>query len=307
MKKSVAIIGSGAMGCLFGSVLSKNNDVFLIDKWQEHIRKIQADGLIIEEDGQINYYSEIKAATSTKSLKTMDIVFYFVKGTDLKVAITENINILGPKTILVTLQNGIGNIETIQNLLPENILIAGSTSHGALVLGPARIQHSGTGNTIVGAVNAEHSNFAENIANMLRCGGIITDISTDIQSQIWSKLMINVGINAITAISEVENGKLLECPELLETMKLAIEEAEVVALAKGIRITENGFNNALEVCKKTASNKSSMLQDIENKRKTEIRSINGAIVDLANFYNIKAPINSSLTNLILWKEKRKNR
>jgi len=205
---------------------------------------------------------------------------------------------VGEETLFLSLQNGLGNIESIESVVSGARVVGGVTSQGATMLGPGRIRHGGKGPTFVGQIEREITPDVELIASLLNRSGIPTEVSDSIERLIWEKLLINVGINALTAIAGLKNGQLLNFEETRAVMTMAVEEAEKVARKKGILVKDNPVERVFEVCKATAQNRSSMGQDIDNRRRTEIDFINGAIVREGEALEIPTPVNTTLTYLI---------
>ncbi|NLM07577.1 MAG: 2-dehydropantoate 2-reductase, partial [Clostridiales Family XIII bacterium] len=192
----------------------------------------------------------------------------------------------------------------IKEVVGESNVIAGTTAHGATMLGPGRIRHAGSGKTIIGELNGAMTQRIQQIAQTFREAGMETELSDNVYGLVWDKLLVNVGINALTGITKLLNGELLEHPEIVELLEDAVSEGKEVALAQGIKL---GFPDPVahtkDVCKATATNKSSMLQDVLNHKKTEIDMINGAVVREGKKVNIATPVNKTLTNLIKFIEK----
>ena len=302
----IAIIGAGAMGSLFGAKLSSipENKVFLIDVWKDHVDAINSQGLLMEEDGELRKYMNLTACTEASAAGEADMALVFVKSTITKQAILGNIEVFGHDTTALTLQNGLGNIELISEAVNRKNVVAGTTAHGATMLEAGKMRHAGQGKTVVGELDGSRTERIKSIRDMFNRAGIATEISDNVQGLIWDKLIVNVGINALTGITKLHNGELLEHPELLEIMKLAVIEAEQVAKSKGVMLGyEDAFAHTKDVCLATAKNKASMLQDILNRRKTEIDMINGAIVREGECLGVPAPVNEVLTSLIKFLEK----
>lgn len=303
----IAIIGAGAMGCLYGGKLSqsKDNQVYLLDIWKEHIDAINKQGLIMEEDGEPIIYSDVKASIHASEIGPADLVIVFVKSTLTRQAVQESQEVFGEDTLVLTLQNGLGNVDIIGEEIGLSKVVGGTTAHGAYMKGPGEICHAGFGKTIIGELSGKTTERISNIANVFQSVGLETEISNNILGLIWDKLIVNVGINGLTAITGLHNGELLDHPELLDIMKEAIDEGIAVAKAKNIELSsQDPYGHTLEICKNTATNKSSMLQDIINKRRTEIDMINGGILREGEKLGISTPVNGVLTNLIKYWEKK---
>ena len=295
----IAVIGAGAMGSLYGGYLSRiMPEVYLVDIWQQHVDEINKNGLIIQEKDESIRISP-GAVTDSACLGFADLVIVFVKSYLTDRALEMNKSLLGHDTIVLSLQNGYGNIEKIAKHVHINNIIAGTTAHGATMLSPGIIKHGGIGETHIGWVKNKDDKRIDEIAAVLKKAGFDTSVSLNVMELIWSKLIINVGINALTAVLKVKNGELLNMEETRKLMDMAVLEAVNVAEKAGIRFNgDDMVKKVKEVALATAENKSSMLQDILNKRKTEIDTINGAIVNEGKKCSIETPVNMVLANLV---------
>lgn len=296
----VVVLGAGAMGSLYGGLLADSgNEVWLLDVWKEHVDTINEKGLTIEEKGIYRMIKNIRATTDPGDIGTADLLIVFVKSTVTKKAVRDAISLVGDGTAVLTLQNGLGNIEKIEEVVGKGKVMGGVTSHGSTLLGPGRIRHAGEGDTYIGELDGRISERLQRIVEAFNKAGIRSEVSDDILSLIWGKLLVNVGINALTAITGLRNGQLIEYSGTEEILELAVKEALDVASARDIRIQyQDPIGHVKDVCRLTAQNKASMLQDMLNKRKTEIDMINGAIVREGENAGIPTPVNKVLTNLI---------
>jgi len=297
----IAVIGAGAMGCLYGAKLSENpdNQVYLLDVWKDHIDAINADGLQMEEGEETLVYGNVKGITYSGEAGEVDLAVVFVKSTLTSAAVKSNRAVFGPETIALTLQNGLGNVDLIASEIGESRVIAGTTAHGATMLGPGKMRHAGKGKTIIGEISGEKTERLSRIADVLNKAGMDTELSDNVMGLIWDKLLVNVGINALTGITGLHNGDLLEYPEIEELLEMAVKEGKAVAEAKGVEMSfSDPVAHTKEVCTATAANKSSMLQDVLNGKKTEIEMINGAVVREGKATGVATPVNQTLTNLI---------
>lgn len=296
----IAVLGSGAMGCLYGGTLAEaGHDLWLIDVWKEHIDAIKAKGLSIEGISGDRVIKGIKATTNPEDVGIAEVVLVFVKATITEHAVRGAASLIGDETIILTLQNGLGNIEKISRAAGEGKVIAGVTGHGSTMLGPGSIRHAGKGYTSIGELDGSITERVKVLARVLNDAGFPTDVADNVLGLIWGKLMANIGINALTALTGLKNGKLLELRELEELLELAVAEAAAVAEAKNIKLPyEDAVVHAKNIASLTGANNSSMLQDVTNKKMTEIDVINGAIVKEGEKLGIPTPANKVLTNLI---------
>jgi len=295
----IVMLGAGAMGSLFGGMLSRSKtaEIWLLDIWEEHINRIKSRGLVVESEGREVVY-QLQATTDPGEVGIADLIVVFVKAYLTKDAIKYGLSMVGEETVFLSLQNGLGNIGSIRSVVHGAHVIGGVTSQGSTLLAPGRVRHGGKGPTFIGSADGEIAPWVERVACLFNQVGIPTDVSEDIERLIWEKLLINVGINPVTAITGLRNGELLDYEETKSLMTMAVEEAARVALKKGIPVKGNPVEKVFDVCKATAQNRSSMGQDIDNRRRTEIDFINGGIVREGKALGIPTPVNATLTYLI---------
>lgn len=295
----IGVIGAGAMGSLYGGYLANSdNEVYLVDIWEQHVNEINENGLIIIED-DIENIAKPAAVTDSSELGEMDLVIVFVKSIHTKAAIRDNLSLIGKNTLVLSLQNGYGNAEDISSFVEEDNIIVGTTAHGGTMISPGRIKHAGKGITYLGKLSGSNDKKIEEIKVVLTNAGFETKILDKVMEIIWGKLFVNIGINALTGILEIENGQLPKQEEGRELITLVVSEAVEVVNKLGFDFDKDKtIANVINVAEATAKNKSSMLQDVLKNRETEIDRINGAIVREGKKLGIATPINTTLTNLI---------
>lgn len=296
---TVVVVGPGAIGCLFGGLLREaGHDVVMLDHDPVRAEKIHREGIHIEGisgDRTIR----VRAVARPADLPDSDLVIVATKSYDTEKGVLDVSDAVGPRTPVLTLQNGLGNVELISRTVGGDKTIGGITSQGANVIGPGAIIHAGTGKTIIGTPADRPTEYLEKTRAILESAGFEPQLSFDLEGTIWGKLVINVGINALTAILRVNNGRLLDFDGSRSMMKAAVDEAVAVAAAKKIHLAyENPLARVEEVCKLTAGNVSSMLQDVLAKRRTEIGTINGAVAWLGGGVGVPTPTNELLTLLV---------
>ena len=207
-------------------------------------------------------------------------------------------SLLDPDVMVLTLQNGLGNLEILRRVLGNKRVLGGVTAEGATLLGPGRVRHAGRGPTIMGPAGPDGGPAANIVAAFADAGFDIRAVD-EVEDLIWGKLIVNVGINALAAITKLKNGRLPNIDGTHQVMKEAILEAVRVADAKGIKLPfPDPIERVLEVCRGTADNIASMLQDVLAQRATEIRFINGAIVSEGRRLGIPTPVNFTLSCLV---------
>jgi 2-dehydropantoate 2-reductase len=297
----ITIYGAGAIGSLLGAHLSRHHHVTLIGH-PPHITTIQQHGLTIT--GHTHYHATIPAHTTLTTTKpSPDLIIVTVKAYDTPTAATDIQRILTPSTIVLSLQNGLGNIETLQTTIPATQLIAGVTTHGARLTTPGTVTHTGTGTITIGELTGTRTPRIQTIATALRTSGLPTTISTDITTDLWKKTIANAAINPLTAYFTCPNSTLLTNPILRHTTDHIITESTHIAHAANITIQEQTMKKLTHsIIRATAHNHSSMLQSLEQGKRTEIDALNGTLATIATHHHLQAPLNTLLTSLIHWKE-----
>ncbi len=296
----IAVVGAGAMGSLFGAMLAEaGNEVWLYDVWVEHVKTINKDGLRIEREGQTRTLS-IEATTDPEQIGQAELVIIFVKSTHTASAAETARKLTGSDGAVMTLQNGMGNADILSEVIDPERVLAGTTSHGATLLGPGSIRHAGVGATTIGAwaETEQGRERARKLSDFFTKIGIETEAVDDVRSVLWNKLLINIGINAITALTTIKNGQILDLEITRELSRNAVEEAMKIAGQMNIKVREDAVEHVYAVAEATALNRSSMGQDVDNKRQTEIGTINGFIVRQAKRLGMQAPVNETLTALV---------
>ena len=300
----IAVIGAGAMGSLFGAYLAKAGEaVTVVDIWQEHVAAIRSQGLILSEPAGAEVV-RLDATLGTGGLDPVDLVILFVKSAATQAAATDAVALLRLGGRVLTLQNGLGNAEAIAEIVGAERVLAGTTAQGATLLGPGRVRHGGSGETHIGRLSGEADAFCHEVAALLTNAGLPTVVEPDVRSLIWGKLIINTGINALTALLRLRNGQLADLAETRQLLALAVEEAVKVARAAGVQLPyEKPLEKVLAVAVATGQNQSSMLQDVLRGSPTEIAVINGAIVREGERLGVATPVNRTLTLLVQALEK----
>lgn len=295
----VVIIGAGAMGCLYGAYLSKNNDVVMLDSFDPQVEALNSNGItVLEEDGNEYSYKNIRAFKSGEYHETADLVVVFVKSTFTEDALHDNKSLFANHTIVMTLQNGAGNDRKIAKYVAKKNIVIGTSKHNSVNMGGGKIRHSGSGETTIGS-NIDAKKPLNTIHNLLSESGFKTEITTDIQRIIWSKLFVNLSINTFTAITRSPIGSMIDNKYAWDFAEKMICEAVDVAEADGTHFSYMEVLNMVHhVCEDAGKGYSSMSQDVMNCRRTEIDAINGAIVDQARLYNVPVPYNTLIVDLI---------
>ncbi len=300
----IAVIGPGAMGCLLAASLCEANRVWLVDHNPERANLLNRRGLVLEENGQARSRL-VKVTANPREIGPVDLILLCVKSGKVKEALQVFGSLCDQASLLLALQNGIGHLALLPELLGDTACWGlGVTSQGATLISPGHVLHKGQGLTRIGlppesiSTNSEASQKMALAARTLTAAGIETEWVPDILNHVWAKLLVNVGINALTAIHNCPNGFLLESAATHAIMEAAVLEGKHVAETIGISFSEDPWQVTLKVCLATATNISSMLQDVRAKRPTEIDAINGALIRKAAELGLATPVNEELVRKV---------
>ena len=298
------LVGPGALGCLLSYFIQKGcattGDRFTLLDYNADRAKILAERGIQYHKGSESITFKVTATPVLESLAEVDVILLCVKSYDVQASLDYCRPLLHKKSLLVFLQNGISHID-MQNYCGDAATAFGTTTEGATLLSPGQVRHAGSGVTYLGFLSPPTptaSRLLDQTAAILAAGGLEVKQTTSILTRLWAKLFVNVGINALTASLKCRNGELLALPGVEQRMRAAVHEAERVAVAKDISIEQDPFAATCTVCEKTAHNISSMLQDVQNNKRTEIDAINVAISSYGRKLDIPTPENDRLCSEI---------
>jgi 2-dehydropantoate 2-reductase len=283
----ITIFGTGAMACLFGARLSQTARVTLVGTWGEAIDAIRERGILFDETGKSRSVP-VRAEYLGTQIEPADIVIVLVKSWQTPQIAKHIADYLMPEGIAISLQNGLGNIEALGNRVSP-----GSTAEGAMLLGPGHVRAGGFGTTHIAA--------PEWVAALFRSAGFDCRCCSpdEVEGLLWSKLSVSCGINALTALLRVPNGELLARPDAAQLMIRAAQECAGVAIARGIRLPfTDPAARVKEIAKQTATNRSSMLQDVMRGAPTECDAINGAVVREGRRLDVPTPVNEILWHIV---------
>jgi 2-dehydropantoate 2-reductase len=320
----IGFIGAGAIGSLFGGYLASANlenykqSVIFFGR-ANHIDAINKKGLTLQTDNgaltintimAFDNYITYKNAYPSEESEKFDYLFISTKAHNTLKAIKEYKAIVKSSKWVILLQNGIGNEAGVEKEVGKEKLVRILTSHGALLKEPGWVVHTGVGFTKMGCVfpkgdekSTSQSNSKKltlnNLKEFLDNVMIETEIVDDIIRHSWEKAFVNIGINALGAITRLKNGELLKFNSLNHYMIILVEEAIKVAQAYGYKFQKEKYVDLMfTVAKETSNNENSMLQDIKRKKPTEINFLNGKIVDFADKLKMDVPFNRIITDLV---------
>ncbi|MFX1303904.1 MAG: ketopantoate reductase family protein [Promethearchaeota archaeon] len=324
IKLRIGFIGAGSIGSLFGGYLADNkSDMYSIEviffASKAHADVVNKKGLKLYRNQHMKVIKTIRAYEDERFFEErikkdssieFDFIFLTTKAYDIESALVQYKKLVEVSKYLVILQNGIGNEDIVSKYCEKAKIIRVVTTNGALLDKPGHLIHTGVGITKIGfpylkdlkldAIENERvKSDLIKLMDILISSGLETIVVKDIITECWEKVFVNIGINAVGALTRSPNGRLLEVEGLRNIMGEAIKEAIEVAEKKNITLPEKDYISiTYDVAKMTAENKNSMLQDILNSQPTEIDFLNGRILEYATELGIKVPINEILTYLI---------
>ncbi len=297
----ITIAGAGAMGCRYGSALFEaGHEVTLLDGWAEHVAAINEGGLRVTDESGTRAV-RVPALLFPAPAEPADLVIVFTKATATAAVAAAAAGAVGESTLLLTLQNGLGNIEALRAHAPDERLLAGVSMYGTELVGPGHITALGSGETLFGAVSPDGAAAAELVGAVLAESGIPTRVTADPLALIWAKVAFNCVMNTVCSIGSIPVSALARYDDFDALAMSILDEIAAVADAEGVTVDKAA---ALGVMKAqfdpaaSGSHLASMLQDLMNGRRTEIAQLNGAIAERAAKHGIDAPVNTLIARLI---------
>ena len=304
---NIAIMGAGAIGSATGGMLARaGHHVTLIGR-APHISEISNNGLHITGIWGEHTVTDLRAVTSPPD-EYQDIVFLTVKSYDTDTAAREALPMIGPDTTVVSMQNGIGNVETLAGIVGEARTVGAMAIFGAVVPEPGSVEVTVIASeTLVGEIDGRPTSRARDLARMLDGAGIPTKPSDNIMREIWHKALYNIALNPLSAIFEVTYGEIADNPHTRWLAGEMISEAFRVAKAAGMDLGMDAPDEYMEILwgqllPPTRDHRSSMLQDIVRGKVTEIDYINGKVAELGVEYKIETPYNNAVVRMVKAKE-----
>jgi len=263
------------------------------------VEAIRKDGLRLDDKSGESRRIPVEASWDPGTAAPVDLVLVFVKCYHTEAAVRGARSLFGPETAILSLQNGWGNAPRIASIAGEDRVLAGVTYHSATVLGPGHVLHTGKGKTVFGELDGRLTDRVRKIEEAFRSSGLEVESSEQILTEIWKKLALNCATLPTTSLLRFLAGQLVEHEGTLNLMRAIL--AEVVRVAAAQRITideEERWETIVSLLRRAAGGKSSMLQDVENGRRTEIDVINGAIVEAGRRLGIATPVNDAMYWLV---------
>lgn len=295
MKQDILLVGTGALSTLFAARLSgAGHNVSMLGTWKDGLQALNQNGArVTGADGNEQAF-QVRATDNPGDFSGVKHAIILVKSWQTKRVAKKLKGILAPDGVVLTLQNGLGNRETLARDLGAERVALGVTTTGATLLGPGLVKVGGDG-----IISLEQNQALGPLEAALRSSNFNLQIVNDARSLVWGKLIINAAINPLTALLQVPNGELLSHPWARKAMSALAREAAEVAQAEHVKLPFNNPTEAAEeVARKTSKNLSSMFQDVRRGAPTEIDAICGAVTKRGEVHGIETPYNRSCWQLV---------
>jgi len=291
----ISVIGAGALGTFYAAMMAASGqDVTLVCR--------EKDVAALSSGITVTGAAEVTARPKISPRPVLsDVVFVTVKSYDVAGAVKGLP--LQADTIVVIIHNGLGADEVAAEALGPGRGSTGVSYCGVTFAGPGKVQLAGYTETVLGSADRGARDRLDAPLHALTRAGLKARVADDIRTEQWKKMFANVGINAVTAITGLPNGALLEVPELEALVKAAVAEAAAVADRSGIQAAADPAALTFQVIRATAGNRSSMLQDVVRGKRTEIDALNGYVCALGRKCRVPTPVNDTLTALVKGLEK----
>lgn len=293
----ICILGAGALGCAIGGVLSEaGNEVWLINRNAAQVEAMNSRGLVLRDAGTDRTVA-VRAATTAQSAGVVELVVVLVKSFDTRQAMEAAQSLIGPATVVLSLQNGLGHEDILAEIVGRERVLAGKTYAGGTQIGLGHVLVGTRGkDTHIGELDGTVSERVHRIAQVFNAAGLDTTVSDNIMGTIWDKLLINVATGALTGITRLTYGEMYQQPDLEACGVVAVAEAMAVAEASGIRLS---ITDPRDAWLKAGAGlpyefKTSMLQSLEKGSVTEVDFVNGAVVRWGAKCGVPTPVNQTL-------------
>jgi 2-dehydropantoate 2-reductase len=305
----IAIVGAGVLGSIFGGLFGeKGFSVTLIEVLKERVRLIDKEGLWLQWPDGERTHARIPVTSKVDEVGVKDVVMVAVKGYHTRSAIESAMPMIGEDTIVLSVQNGLGNLETIAETVGSERVVGGITAHSGMPVSMNEVRYvGGLGPLLViGPYDGVSRQGFKNMVEQFQAVGLDVHTTSDINSVIWKKLIANVSTNVVAALTGLTGGIAVKHEPSVKIIEALSQELAQVARAKGIDFPEldDPLDFSLKAFASTKDNRVSMLQDVEAGRPTEIGNLNEVIISEGRRFNIPTPYNEAVSWLTRGVEER---
>ncbi len=293
----VAVVGAGAVGGFYGGMLARAGAPVVLIGRPAFVEAVRKTGLVLDT-ASFREAVAVEASTELSAVRGAQLLLFCVKSGDTTAVARELAHVVEPGSIVLSLQNGVDNVDRIRaasglRALAAVVYVAASTPE------PGTVKHLARGDLVLGPPGAE----TERIAAVFERAGVPCRISDNIRGELWAKLVSNCALNAISALGRARYGRIAESGDARALMRAVVDEVFTVARASGVVIpgmadAEAAFASAMAIATQMTGARSSTAQDVERGRRTEIDSLNGYVARRAAELGVPAPLNHALCTLV---------
>ena len=297
----IAIIGAGAMGSIYASFLAKsNNEVLAIDLWEDHLKAIKDNGLRVSGFSGDNIVENVKVSNNINDAKDYDLFVIATKASGVGPVASKLSKIISNKSLILTIQNGLGAGERIASFMPtDNVLLGVAQGFGASMKGPGHAHHNNMSMIRIGEMNGGITPRLNNLVKIWCDAGFNAKAFEDIEQLIWEKFICNVAWSGSCSVFRKTLGQVMDNEHMFNIAKGCAIEARQMGDLKKVNFTfDNTVEYITEFGKKLLNSKPSMLQDVEANRLSEVDAINGMVVTLGKELGIETPYNTAVSSII---------
>lgn len=294
---NIAVMGAGAVGCYFGGMLARAGHTVTLIARPAHVQALQRDGLWLQTQ-TFEQRVAVQASSDASAVRGAQCVLFCVKSTDTEAAGSAMAQYLDEGAVVLSLQNGVDNVERLRALLKRPV-IAAVVYVATEMVAPGHVLHHGRGDLVLAPSPASAA-----IAATLRAADIPVEISDDATGALWAKLVLNCAYNALSALSGLPYGAMLHSPGLpvVQVMTDIVQECHAVAQASGVVLPDDILSTVLGLAGSMPGQMSSTAQDLARGKRSEIDHLNGFIARRGEALGIATPINRLLHTLVRLRE-----
>jgi len=288
---NIAVMGAGAVGCYYGGMLARAGHAVVLIGRPRHVEAVRRDGLFMETQA-FQTHLPMQASTEASGLQGAKLVLCCVKSTDTESAAADMAPHLDPDAVVLSLQNGVDNAERLQALLGREVAPA-VVYVATEMAGPGHVKHHGRGELVIGPSAA-----SRDLVKLFADAGVPVQISNNVAGALWAKLILNCAYNALSAITQLPYGRLVQGEGVEEVLRDVVQECLAVAAAEGVAVPGDMWEAVQSIARTMPNQLSSTAQDLARRKRSEIDHLNGHVLRKGEARGIATPVNRLLHTLV---------
>jgi 2-dehydropantoate 2-reductase len=287
----IAVMGAGAVGCYYGGMLARAGRAVTLIGRSAHVEAVRQNGLFMDAQS-FQAHVRMAASTDASAVRDAKVVLFCVKSTDTASAATEMAPHLREDAVIVSLQNGVDNIDRLQTALRQEICPA-VVYVASEMAGPGHVKHHGRGELVIGHVTSSNE-----LVTLFAGADVPVQVSDNVPGALWEKLILNCAYNALSAISRLPYGRLVRGEGIEAVMRDVVQECLAVARAGGVAVPDDVWESVRRIAQTMPTQSSSTAQDLARGKSTEIDHLNGYVARTGEALGIATPVNRVLHALV---------